>query len=198
MRPLRQGVGSGGDIGRNRRGANRARHRREALRALASTGLVDVRPRVGATVSRPTVSEIVELFEVVAELEAFATRLACQRGRDAPVDAIVEMHTLCRQQAETRSADAYYEANTLFHRSIWIASENTVLLKQIELLNRRLSPYRRTITFNPGRTQSSEIEHETIVNALVRKDAAAAGAAMRDHVMILSEDVLHLARNLKL
>lgn len=171
---------------------------REALRALASTGLVTIRPRVGATVSRPTVCEIVELFEVVAELEAFSARLACQRGRETQMTAIATAHSLCRKEAASGSAESYYEANILFHRAIWIASENAVLLEQTERMNRRLSPYRRNITFNPGRQQGSEAEHETIVAALERRDAQTAGDAMRDHVMILSDDVLHLARNLRL
>lgn len=171
---------------------------REALRSLASTGLVTIRPRAGAIVSRPTVSEVVELFEVIAELEALAARLACLRARDDRMRTIMEMHELCCKEAETGSADSYYEANILFHRSIWIASENGVLLEQIEQVNRRLTPYRRNITFNPGRKQGSEAEHETITKALGQRDAETAANAMRHHVMILSDDVLHLARNLRL
>jgi len=144
------------------------------------------------------VSEIVELFEVVAELEAMTARLACQRGREEHLTAIATAHDLCRKEAAGGTADSYYEANLVFHRSIWIASENAVLLEETKRMNRRLSPYRRNITFNPGRQQGSEEEHETIVAALARRDSETAEKAMRAHVMILSDDVLHIARNLRL
>ena len=171
---------------------------REALRALASIGLVLIRPRVGASVNRPTVSEIVELFEIVAELEAFAARLASAKADDAQRAAIMTAHEHCLNGVREQSADAYFEANTLFHQAIWDASGNRMLFDQIMQLDRRLSPYRRFITFNPGRTDGALSEHATIAHAIQNRDASTAAAAMRDHVAILSDDVLLLARNLRI
>ncbi|SNS17551.1 GntR family transcriptional regulator [Tropicimonas sediminicola] len=171
---------------------------REALRTLASIGLVAVRPRSGATVSRPTMSEVIDLFEVVAEMEAFAARLAATRATDAELRTVAEMHDACEREAGTGDAQRYFDANGHFHRSIWEGAHNPMLVEQIRIVDRRVSPYRRQITFHPGRQSSSQTEHRQIADALAARDAEAAAEAMRDHVMILSDDALQLSRHLRL
>jgi len=171
---------------------------REALRALASVGLVRIQPRIGATVNKPTVSEVIELFEVVAEMEAAAARLVCLRALDPEIDMIVAQHKSCENQARSGTADSYFDANMQFHSMIWSAAGNHVLEDQIVLLDRRLSPYRRFVTFKPGRQEEAVAEHTRIADAIQNRDEAAATVAMRNHVNILGSDVVHLARNLRL
>lgn len=170
----------------------------EALRSLASVGMVSIRPRRGAVVVRPTVSEIVEAFEIVAELEALAARLACERADDARVSDIGRLHQICKKAALTGTADEYLDANNRFHEAIWKASGNTFLVEQIRLVERRLAPYRHAITFEPGRQLRGVEEHEDIAVALSKRDPATAAISMRKHVMILADDALNLARNLRL
>lgn len=171
---------------------------REALRKLASTGLVTIRPRLGASVARPTMAEIIELFELVAELEAFAARLACERADPAQLEEIAMTHAACQKLADAGTAETYFEANRKFHGAIWQGSNNRALVEQLLQIDRRLSPYRRHITFHPGRRHGSQSEHQKIADALVSRDTQSAAAEMRDHVMILSDDALQLARNLRL
>lgn len=171
---------------------------REALRSLGTVGLVRIQPRIGATVSKPTVSEVIELFEVVAEMEAAAARLVCLRARDEDIARIIECHEFCEEQARTGTAESYFDANNKFHRTIWTAAGNYVLEDQIALLDRRLSPYRRFITFNPGRQQEAVAEHARIAEAIRSRDEAATVVAMREHVTVLGSDVVSLARNLRL
>lgn len=171
---------------------------REALRALASAGLVNITPRLGATVDRPTVSQVIELFEVVAELEGVAARLATERGDDAARAAIAAAHDACTRTARFGAADAYYAANSVFHHAIWTAGGNQTLAAQIIAADKRLAPYRRFITFRPGRTQTALAEHETIARAIQARDGEAAAQAMRAHVRILGDDALTMARNLRL
>ncbi|WP_158967153.1 GntR family transcriptional regulator [Chachezhania sediminis] len=171
---------------------------REALRKLAAAGLVTIRPRVGAMVSRPTIAQVVELFEVVAELEAFAARLAAKRATDTQLDLIAAAHARCEALATTGTAAEYFEANRVFHAAIWDAANNLMLVDQLYSVDKRLSPYRRHITFHPGRQQNSQSEHRLVAEALAARQPEAAENAMRDHVMILSDDALQLARNLRL
>src|ERR1700733_7896722 len=49
---------------------------REALRQLASTGLIEVKPRRGATVAKATSAQLEKLFAAMAEIEAACARLA--------------------------------------------------------------------------------------------------------------------------
>lgn len=171
---------------------------REALRSLASVGMVSIRPRRGAVVVRLTVSEIVEAFEIVAELEALAARLACERADDAQIREIGRLHQLCKVAAQSGTAEEYLNANNQFHEAIWKASGNTFLVEQIRLVERRLAPYRHAITFEPGRQARGVEEHEDIAIALSKREPVTAAIAMRKHVMILADDALNLARNLRL
>lgn len=171
---------------------------REALRKLASSGLVTIRPRIGASVARPTMTDLVDLFEVVAELEAFAARLTCMRAKDDQLARIAKMHSLCEQEAANGTAESYFGVNRQFHSAIWEGSNNRALVEQLHLADRRLAPYRRHITFHPGRCKDSQSEHRKIAKSIATRSADVAATEMRDHVMILSEDAIQLARNMRL
>jgi DNA-binding GntR family transcriptional regulator len=170
---------------------------REALRGLAAVGLVAFRPRQGAIVASPTVGEVVDLFELVAELEAVAARLAVERLDDPQERRIKESHDGCREAARGLDPERYYRMNGVFHSAIREAAGNRMLVQEIEFLDKRLSPYRRFITFRPGRTETALREHEAITEAILRRDAEGAAQAMRSHVRILGEDALALARSLR-
>ena len=171
---------------------------REALRLLAASGLVTSEPRAGTLVSRPTVSEIMDLFELVGEMEAVAARLACERMTEHHRRAISESHEACQRAAAGTDVDLYIRMNDLFHAAIHAACDNRALIAQIAALNKRLMPYRRFITFRPERNQAATQEHELLADKLLSGDAPAAARAMREHVGMLAEDALVLARSLKL
>ena len=169
---------------------------REALRQLASVKLVEIQPRLGAFVARPTAGEVMDLFEVVAELEGTAAALVAERMTDADGLAISNAHKACRQSALGDDARTYYLINKDFHRAIHAATQNRVLADEIEGLDKRLAPYRRFITFRPGRTQEALMEHDAILAALKARDSARARAAMVAHVRVLGEDAMHLVKGL--
>lgn len=171
---------------------------REALRKLAAAGLVVIRPRSGATVCRLTMAKIIDLFEVVSELEAFAARLAATRATDTQMEAIQVAHQQCEALARTGDARGYFDANYVFHGAIWAAANNQALVEQIIAVDKRLTPYRRQITFHPGRKQNSQTEHNHIATALSLRQPEIAECAMREHVMILADDALQMARDLRL
>src|SRR5689334_13854029 len=84
---------------------------REALRLLAGQGLVDSRPRRGAVVAQVSPQRLVEMFEVMAELEAMCARLATRRATDEDFTAIEAAHEECRSAAQAQDSDAYFYAN---------------------------------------------------------------------------------------
>lgn len=171
---------------------------REALRQLASTRLIALRPRMGAVVASPTAGEVIDLFELVAELEGMAARLATERLDESDLAAIEESHAVCQMAARGLDAAAYYNVNRKFHHAVHLAAKNLVLLEEIEALDKRLSPYRRFITFRPGRTQTALQEHDAILRAIQERDPARAGISMRDHVRVLGEDTASLVKGLRM
>jgi DNA-binding GntR family transcriptional regulator len=160
---------------------------REALLQLSAAGLVDVRPRRGAIVASISAERLIEMFEVMAELEGLAGRLATRRHTDADIKAIMEAHEACRQAAGASDSDAYYYENERFHYAIYHASHSRFLIEQCSALHRRLKPYRRLQLRVRNRVARSFAEHEQFVSALMAADGERASRALREHVAIQGE-----------
>jgi DNA-binding GntR family transcriptional regulator len=71
---------------------------REALIQLASMGLVMIRPRRGAVVAEVAPEQLVEMFEVMAELEAMCGRLAARRMSSDDQAVLQSAHNACPAQ----------------------------------------------------------------------------------------------------
>lgn len=165
---------------------------RDALRHLAAEALVDYRPRQSAMVARLTIPRMIEMFEVMAELEGACARLACGRITGDLLAAARAANADCAATIETGDVQAFYEANTRFHEALYDASGNEFLREQTVALRNRLSPYRRQVTYQPGRMRATVIEHERVLAAIARMDGAAADLAMRSHVQLLGSGVSDL------
>jgi DNA-binding GntR family transcriptional regulator len=157
---------------------------REALRELAAADLIVLRPRQGAVVATVTVTQLLHMFEVMAELESFCARLAARRMTDEERRQLAGVHEDCRALAERGAVHAYYDANRRFHEVIYAGSHNTYLEDTTRGMRNRLSPYRRFQLNHPGRTMKSWTEHRSVVEAILNGDAEAAATAMSHHVTI--------------
>jgi len=169
---------------------------REALNLLLGEGLIEMRPRRGAVVARVTPQRLIEMFEVMAELEAMCAQLAARRMSDEEFAAIEAAHAACRGAVEKRDADAYFYANERFHFAIYTASHNTFLFDQAASLQRKLRPYRRLQLRVRNRIQRSFEEHQAIVDALRDADAEQAALSVRKHVIVQGERFADLVSSL--
>ena len=160
---------------------------REALHGLASSRLVELRPRRGAFVRQATAGELVEMFEMMGELEASCGRFACRRITKPQERRLQEQHERCRDAANRNDLDDYYAENELFHAAIYDAAGNSVLAEHALSLQARLKPFRRHQLRARGRMGQSLAEHEEIVEAIRAGDQARAEAALRDHIVVQGE-----------
>ncbi len=71
---------------------------REALIQLASVGLIETRPRRGATVAEIGPHRVVEMFEVMGEIEAMCGRLAARRISPEEQQALRAAHGACENR----------------------------------------------------------------------------------------------------
>lgn len=165
---------------------------REALIQLAASSLVEIRPRRGAFVARLGPRELIESFELMAEIEASCARLAARRMGPAAREAITTTHEACRAAAAAGDEDAYYPANALFHAAIYEATGNRVLMGEALRLQRALQPYRRLQLKAPRRMDASFAEHQGIVDALFGGDGLLAADRMRAHVLVQGERFMTL------
>ncbi|MEY2874564.1 MAG: hypothetical protein RLZZ373_1935 [Pseudomonadota bacterium] len=170
---------------------------REALIQLAAEGLVELRPRRGAVVAQATPQRLVEMFEVMAELEAMCARLAARRLRDDDLGAMDAALACCEQAALQRDPDAYFYANEDFHRALYTASHNDFLVEQTLALQRKLRPYRRLQLRVRHRMQHSLAEHAEILAALRQGHAEQAMEATRRHVVVQGERFADLLASLQ-
>ena len=169
---------------------------REALIQLAAEGLIEMRPRRGAIVTAIGPARLMEMFEVMAELEAMCGRLAARRMTLPQRQALLAAHAACEGARAQDDSDAYFYCNEQFHAAIYAGSHNTFLIEQTTQLQRRLRPYRRLQLRVRNRMGVSLTEHQTVVEAIVAGDADAASRALRGHVAVQGERFADLLASL--
>jgi DNA-binding GntR family transcriptional regulator len=165
---------------------------REALRLLASTGLVEKRPRLGAVVATLTLPRLIEMFQVMAELEGLCARLAARRITPEEKRRLEASHHACRRAVEADDPESFYAGNKTFHETIYAASRNHFLDESTRALRNQIAPHRRYITYQPGRMADSIGEHEAVMQAIAGGDGERAAALMRQHVNILGDNLVDL------
>ncbi|MTI02248.1 MULTISPECIES: GntR family transcriptional regulator [Alphaproteobacteria] len=170
---------------------------REAFQRLALSGLVDLIPRRGAFVRQPGPVELMEMFEVMAELEAVCGRLAALRISDEALKDLTDANTRCQMAVDAGDPDTYYLENERFHRIIYNQSGNSFLEQEASKLHRRLKPFRRQQLRFRGRMTQSMSEHEDIVRALDSGHPEDTANALRAHVAVQGEKFHNLMASLK-
>lgn len=160
---------------------------REAIGHLASSGLVEQIPNQGAFVRRVGLAELVEMFEVMAELEAMAGRLAARRRSPAGLAQLHAALDACDAAAQAGDTDGYYYENERFHHVIYELCGNGFLAGEASRLHRRLKTYRRLQLRVGRRLDQSLAEHRQIVAAIASGDGDGAAAALHAHIAVQGE-----------
>ncbi len=155
---------------------------REALRQLDATGLVETRPHRGVFVASLNPERLARLFEALAEVEGLCAGYAAMRMAPTQRRLLLEAHEACRLAMHETSTDIYHEANIVFHEQVQRGADNDFLHESAVRLRQRLAPFSRAQFRNAGRLQRSFLEHEAVVNAILRGEALTAQRAMRLHV----------------
>jgi DNA-binding GntR family transcriptional regulator len=169
---------------------------REALRALAASGLLDVRPNRGAVVAFISPDRLFEMFEVMGEMEAMCGRLAARRMSESEHRELDAGHAACGVAEQTGISDQYYYENERFHFAIYDGSHNGFLAEQCKSLHRRLQPYRRLQLRVRNRMATSYREHGEIAAAIKAGHGDEAAELLRHHVIVQGERFADLVSSL--
>ncbi len=159
---------------------------REALRRLAAIGLAELRPHRGVFVAQPDSAHLAETFEFMADLESLCARNAAMRMSAVERRQLEGHHLSSGELVRRGDRDSYATYNAEFHELIYRFSHNRSLEETAQTIRRCLAPYRRGQFAVLGRLALSFTEHERVVNAIIRGEAAAAAAAMHAHVAVVS------------
>ena len=160
---------------------------REALRQLTTSGLIDMRPRKGAIVSKATREQVENLFVAMAEMEATCARLAAMTMTPIERRRLQARHEAMMELAAAGNPEAYSDANVAFHSAIYAGAHNAPIAEFAMGLRRRVGPFRRAQFRVEGRLLKSNQEHDAVVRAIVAGDAATAHSAMLHHVSLVED-----------
>lgn len=156
---------------------------REALRELASAGLVIIEPRRGVRVVEMTAERIGELFELMAEIEAVCVRFATHRITAKERTALSHIHAAALKKVQDGDLDGYDALNQDFHAALYSATHNSELQTHALALRRRGAPFRRAQFRGLERLRASWTEHDAILQCIFAGDGDAAARLMRAHML---------------
>lgn len=172
---------------------------REAISVMVSKGLLETRPRKGAFVRVLTPEELLDLFEVAAELEAMACRLAAGSLTEEHEQAIKLQLNKCKEAAVANDKKLYSICNLNFHDAIHKASRNKWLISQLKQIGVHLNSYRSIPYDVRGRLAKSAKEHEQIFESILDGDENKSSELMRNHMMLqgkrLPSMIKYMAQN---
>jgi DNA-binding GntR family transcriptional regulator len=161
---------------------------REAIRALASEGLIEVTARRGAAVATMTEQEARETIEVRALLEGQNARLAARRQDGQIIKRIETVLNKGTAAVASKRFDQLFDLNQRFHSELAAAGQNTVLGDLLQRLRERTAML--FAPMDPGRQARSWEEHAAILRAIIQGDERTAATLAAEHVMRAGMDFL--------
>lgn len=155
---------------------------REALKVLASDGLVELVPRKGSYVKKIGAEELDQLFPIVALLEGFCAQLATDNITEQELIRLRHIHSNLERYASEEDIVRYYEENILFHDALKKISNNAWLERLTLDLSRVIRLARQQQLKLGSRLQSSLQEHRDILAAIEARDRDRANMVMSQHI----------------
>jgi DNA-binding GntR family transcriptional regulator len=156
---------------------------REALKVLASEGLVTLKPRRGCYVTEISEQDLDDIFPLMAMLEGRCAFETSARAQTEDLRKLEAIHGELERFAQTQRIEQFFEANQEFHRLIQEISGNRWLLQVIQDLRKVLKLTRLHSLSLEGRLQQSVDEHRQIMAGFKARDAKRAEKAMHDHLV---------------
>ncbi len=162
---------------------------REALKVLASEGLLELLPNRGAQVARLTAADIDEMFPVMGALEALAGELACLRVNDEEIAEIRALHYQMVLHRTRRDRPEYFRLNQRIHERILEIAGNATLARLYAGLAGRVRRARYLANMSETRWERAVEEHETILDALAERDGPRLARILKQHLANKCETV---------
>jgi DNA-binding GntR family transcriptional regulator len=156
---------------------------REALKVLASEGLVTLKPRRGCYVTELSEQDLDEIFPVMALLEGRCAQEATAKASKEDLARLEGIHAELERHAAANDPDRFFEANQQFHNALQELAGNRWLRQLIEETRKFIKLTRRDSLNLAGRLRQSLAEHRKILAAVRQKSPEQAGRLMHDHIL---------------
>jgi DNA-binding GntR family transcriptional regulator len=155
---------------------------REAIKVLASEGLVTIKIRRGAYVTEIARNDLEQIFSILSLLEGEAAKQTAIKATEEELNQLDYWHHRLEKAAADRDIEQFFEINGKFHELIQEIAGNRWMNGVIADLRKVLKLHRRDSLTSTGRLQNSLLEHREILKALLKRDQIGAEMAMRKHM----------------
>lgn len=153
---------------------------RDAFFRLSKLGFLEIRPQRATVVSLISVEAVMEARFVRTAVEIETVREACAKITQDQLDDLARLVDRQHEAADLDDRMRFHLLDDQFHRRICLIAGHTFAWKVVKESKSHLDRVRMlSLSFNQSRAIG---EHEAILDALKRRDAAAAGERMREHL----------------
>lgn len=156
---------------------------REAIKYLASEGLVELVPSRGAVVKRFSAKDVHDMLTVLQTLEELAGRLACDAASDAGIAEVRALHDEMVRRYKIGDRLQYYKLNQQIHSAIVQLAENAALADMHGVLQTRLKRIRFIGHEGPEKWAAAVAEHDEMIVALEARDKVKLSEVLGRHLM---------------
>lgn len=163
---------------------------REAIKILATEGLLELLPNRGARVASVDEAEIDEMLEVIAGLEANAAWLACGRISTAEIEAIKKLHATMLAAYARRDEAAYFRSNREIHEALMAAARNATLSSLYANLSGRIQRFRYSAHKTEAQWKRAVDEHDQMIALIEARDGETLAKLMRLHILGKKEPIV--------
>lgn len=155
---------------------------REALKVLASEGLITLRVNRGATVRILKLEELEEVFPVMGALEALAGEIACEKITEAELQEIRQLHEAMVVHWKKGELQPYFKLNRRIHEAIFDATSNETLKSLYRTLSGRLMSARYVANMTSERWAQAVEEHKQILKCLEERNGTRLSNVLKKHL----------------
>ena len=152
---------------------------REALKVLATEGLVTMKVRRGAYVTEVSERDLADVYHLLALLESDAAGVVAIEATAAQLKELTALHKELEKSVGQR--ERFFELNEAFHMRLLAIADNRWRDQMVADLRKVMKLNRHNSLLKSGRIQESLAEHQVIMAALLARNAAATVHAMQAH-----------------
>ena len=152
---------------------------REALKVLATEGLVTMKVRRGAYVTEVNEKDLTDVYHLLSLLESDAAGVVAASATPAQLAELQCLHD--DLEAATDNRTRFFEINEAFHRRLLALADNRWRDQMVDDLRKVMKLNRHNSLLKSGRIEESLAEHRALMAALTAGQADAAMLCMRQH-----------------
>ncbi len=156
---------------------------REALKVLATEGLVTMKVRRGAYVTEVSERDLADVYHLLALLESDAVAVVAARATPEQIADLQALHAELETAALPGPAnrDRFFAINERFHMQVLAIADNKWRDQMVADLRKVMKLNRHNSLLKAGRIDESLAEHRAVMAAIEARDPAAAMAQMQAH-----------------